>query len=161
MTEISLIDVEEQPTVGVRRVVRVTELAAFFDTVFTELIDRLRQAGVQPVGAPFARYRGMPTDVVDIEAGFPVTESFPASGDLVAGALPAARAIEAVHVGPYDQLRETYARIEAWAAEHHLEPIGDMWERYESGPASHPDPATWRTRILWPVSAPQVEAGAS
>jgi hypothetical protein len=27
---------------------------------------------LQPAGPPFALYRGMPTEIVDVEAGFPV-----------------------------------------------------------------------------------------
>jgi effector-binding domain-containing protein len=154
-----MIDVEEQPTVGVRRQIRAEQMRAFFDEVFEKVMRALLDAGVQPQGAPFARYRGRPTETFDIEAGFPVAEPVEAPpGELVNGTLPAARALEVIHVGAYDTLQETYTQIEAWLQERDLQPLEDMWERYDSGPASDPDPATWRTRIVWPVSQPEPEA---
>lgn len=158
MSEIGMIEVEEQPTVGLRQTIRMEEMTAFFERTFSQVMSTLHAAGVHPTGAPFARYRGTPTDVVDIEAGFPVSEPFETSGTFIAGILPAARAVEVVHVGPYDQLPQTYGRIEAWMAEKGLRPLDDMWEWYDSGPSSDPDPSTWRTRIIWPVSGPEVES---
>jgi len=155
--EISLIDVEEQPTVAVRRQVRMVELADFLGGTFDAVAAEVSRAGLRIAGAPFARYRGKPTDVVDVEAGFPLTEPWRADGDLVAGNLPAARAIEAVHHGSYDELRGAYTAIEAWAAEHHVTTQEDVWELYEAGPQSDPDPQTWRTRIVWPIERPAVE----
>lgn len=156
MTEISLIDVEERPTVAVRRQVRMEELPDFFARVFDEVAAQVEQAGAHLGGAPFARYRGSPGEVVDVEAGFPLTAPWPGGGDLVAGSLPAARAVEAVHRGSYETMRETYLEIERWVAEHELHVQQDCWELYEAGPSSDPDPATWRTRIVWPVEHPRV-----
>jgi effector-binding domain-containing protein len=157
MVEVTIIDHEEQPTVGIRREIRVDQMQEFFAEIFDDVIRALRDAHVDPQGAPFARYRGRPAETVDIEAGFPVAEPFAGSGELVAGTLPAGRAAEAVHVGPYETLRETYAALEAWLGEHGLHAGDEMWERYDSGPASDPDPATWRTRVVWPVSGPEEE----
>ncbi|HLV04781.1 MAG TPA: GyrI-like domain-containing protein [Actinomycetaceae bacterium] len=158
MIAISLIDVEERPTVGVRRQVRMTDLSDFFARVFDDVAAQVERAGARIAGAPFARYRGVPTDVADVEAGFPLTEPWSGDGeDLVAGTLPAARAIEAIHQGGYDALPETYTQIEQWAVEHDVRTQADMWEVYEAGPQSDPDPATWRTRIIWPVARTEVE----
>lgn len=158
MTTIALIDLEEQPTVGIRRHVPVRELTDFFATVFDQVAAQVERSGGRLAGAPYALYRGAPTDVVDVEAGFPLTAPYTGGGDLVTGSLPAAHAVEAVHHGAYETLRETYLQIEEWVAEHRLQQQGDVWERYEAGPASDPDPQTWRTRIIWPVARPQVEA---
>jgi len=159
MIAISLIDVEERPTVGVRRQVRMSELTDFFAEVFDTVAAEVERAGARIAGAPFARYRGVPTDVADVEAGFPLTEPWSGGGDLVAGSLPATRAIEAVHQGSYEALPEAYTQIERWAVEHDVRTQGDVWELYEAGPQSDPDPATWRTRIVWPVARPEVERG--
>ncbi|WP_324651196.1 GyrI-like domain-containing protein [Georgenia sp. H159] len=159
MTEISLIDVEERPTAGVRRRVPMAELPAFLAEVFDAVAAEVERAGAHIGGAPFARYRGEPTDVVDVEAGFPLTEPWSGGGDLVTGTLPAARAVEATHRGRYEALRETYREIERWTEEHHVRVQDESWELYEAGPQSDPDPETWRTRVIWPVAPPEVEAG--
>jgi hypothetical protein len=82
----------------------------------------------------------------------------PAGSEPVAGALPAVRAAETVHTGAYDGLSDVYTRLEEWVENHDLQPLNESWEFYESGPASDPDPGTWRTRILMAVTGPAVEA---
>ncbi|TRW42891.1 GyrI-like domain-containing protein [Georgenia yuyongxinii] len=155
--DIHLIDVQEQPVAGVRQRVRMDEITTVFDTAYPKVLGAIQQAGGVPAGAPYARYFGMPSDTVDVEVGFPVTEPFTASGDVIGSTLPAARAAEAVHTGAYDTLPETYKVLEAWIAEHNLQVLDESWEIYEAGPDSDPDPATWRTRVVFPVSGPQVE----
>jgi effector-binding domain-containing protein len=154
--DIHLIDVQEQPVAGVRQRVRMDEITTVFDTAFPKVLAAIQQAGAVPAGAPYARYFGTPSDTVDVEVGFPVTQAFTASGDVVVGTLPAARAAEAIHTGSYDTLRETYELLQAWITEHDLQVLDESWEIYEAGPDSDPDPATWRTRVLFPVSGPQV-----
>lgn len=154
MTEVHLIDVLEQPVAGVRQRVRMDELTGVFDTRFQEVLAALHTAGRHPAGAPYARYRGEPTDTIDVEIGFPVDGPFTVTGDVVPGTLPAVRAAEAVHVGSYDGLPATYDEMFAWISEHGLNAMDEMWEVYESGMESDPDPATWRTRIVWPVTGP-------
>ena len=157
MTEISLIDVEERPTVALHRQVRTDALADFFAGVFDEVATEVERAGAEIGGAPFARYRGTLGEVADIEAGFPLTATWPGGGgEVQPGTLPAARAVEAVHQGGYDSLRETYQALEAFVAEHNLHLQEEWWEIYDSGPSSDQDPGTWRTRIVWPIEYPQV-----
>jgi effector-binding domain-containing protein len=167
MGEIRLIEWLEQPTVGVRQVVRWNDLPAVFGRAVPAVATALQRAGRAPAGAPYARYRGRLTDAVDVEVGFPVVEpvpaddvviDLPAGSDVVVDRLPGVRAAESVHTGAYDGLHATYARMESWVAEHHLDVLDQSWEIYEAGPESDPDPATWRTRIVMPVTGPAVGA---
>ncbi|WNB86957.1 GyrI-like domain-containing protein [Cellulomonas sp. ATA003] len=166
MDEIRLIERLEQPTLGVRQVVRWDEIGDVFGRVIPAVAQALQHLGAVPAGAPYARYRGHFDDSVDLEVGFPVVEPVDVGavvvdlspGEVVADPLPAVRAAESVHTGAYDGLRETYTRMEAWVAEHHLDTLDQSWEIYESGPESDPDPATWRTRVLLPVTGPAVGA---
>ncbi|MPV37123.1 GyrI-like domain-containing protein [Georgenia subflava] len=158
MTDIHIIELQEQQVAGVRLRVRMDEITTIFDTRFTEVLDALTAAGAQPAGAPYARYRGRPTDTVDVEVGFPVTAPFQGTGEVRGGTLPAVRAAEAVHPGSYDTLPETYAAVERWVAENDLQTLEESWEVYESGPESDPDPSTWRTRVVFPLTGPQVGA---
>jgi effector-binding domain-containing protein len=136
-------------------------LGEYFAATFERVAGVLQSAGVATAGPPFARYRGHPGDHTDVETGFPVSAGTAPVPGLVMGALPAGRAVEVVHVGDYAHLPDTYALIDAWAADHGVAIRDEMWEVYESGPASDPDPATWRTRIVCPVAEPQLERGRS
>jgi effector-binding domain-containing protein len=40
----------------------------------------------------------------------------------------------------------------AWLAEHGHRLAGGMWEYYLSDQAQEPDPATWRTEIVCPIT---------
>lgn len=172
MDEFGLVEQLERPTAGLRRVVRMETISEAFQALDT-VLEALGARGVAPAGPPYARYRGEPTDVVDVEVGFPVESTARlasaagpgASGgvELVLGALPAGLAVEGVHAGAYDGLAPMYGRLLAWMEEHHLQRGEDSWEIYESGPASDPDPTTWRTRVVVRVSGPGLasrEAGA-
>lgn len=152
MTDIRVVDVVEQPTAGLRESVLMEELSDFFARAFRETAAVLAAQGVAPVGPPFGRYHGTPDSVVDVEAGFPVGTVVEAADAVAPGSLPAGRAIEAIHVGPYDTMERTYAEIESYVADEGLS-LGDaMWETYLSNPEDEPDPATWRTRITWPIA---------
>lgn len=152
MTEISIVEHTEQPTAGVRAKVPMRELTAFFGRAFAQTSAALQAQGIPPVGPPFGKYYGTPTDVVDVEAGFPVAHAIEADGDVIPGWLPAGRVAEAVHVGPYDTMDKTYAEMTEYLAKAGLTPGAVMWESYLSDPAAQPDPATWRTSICWPVA---------
>ena len=86
-----------------------------------------------------------------MDAGFPVTSAVEASDEVRASVLPAGRAVEATHIGPYDTLAQTYGEMMRWTAEQGLQPGTDMWEQYLTDPETEPDPAKWRTRVLCPI----------
>ncbi|WP_162458365.1 GyrI-like domain-containing protein [Pseudactinotalea terrae] len=152
MSEIHLTEVLEQPVAAVRRRVRMEELQDTMGAAFEQVLAALEESGTRTAGAPYARYRGVSADLVDVEIGFPVESPFAGAGDVVGEVLPAARVVEAVHAGGYDALRSTYEEIERWMREKGVTPSEEMWEFYESGLQSDPDPANWRTRIVWPVT---------
>ncbi|WP_076260202.1 GyrI-like domain-containing protein [Intrasporangium flavum] len=152
MSDIHVVRTTAQHTAVVRAQVPVQDLPAFFERAYGEVLAAVRAHRAVPVGPPFALYHGMPGATVDLEAGFPVSTEVPASGEVVPGTLPAGEAVEAVHVGPYDRLRDTYADVERWMAEHHLTPAAQMWESYLSDPQREPDPAGWRTLVVVPTA---------
>lgn len=152
VSDIHVVDVVEQPTAGVRGSVPMAELSEFFARAFHDTTAALEAQGVHPVGPPYGRYRGAPGAVVDVEAGFPVAAPVAATGTVVPGRLPGGRAVQTVHVGPYDTMARTYAEIEAFVADHDLARSATVWETYLSDPDTEPDPATWRTRITWPLA---------
>lgn len=152
MNEIRTVETTEQPTAVLRATVAMDELPAFFARAFTATAAALGQQGQVPAGPPFGLYRGMPTAVVDVEAGFPVTAPVEPAGEVLPSTLPGGRAVEAVHVGPYDTMGETYGQVEQWMVGQRLVPGPVVWESYLSDPEREPDPATWRTVIHWSVA---------
>ena len=155
MTQIRVVELEEQPTAVLGEKVPMADLTEFFGRAFATVLEVLGQQGVQVAGPPFAMYHGTPSDTVDVDAGFPVTsavEAVEASEGVRASVLPPGRAAEATHIVPYDTLAQTYDEMMRWILEHGLEPGTDMWEQYLTDPSADSDPTSWRTRVVCPVS---------
>jgi effector-binding domain-containing protein len=147
--DVRIVELKEQPTAVVREQVAVNALPEFFGRGFAAVSAAMEAQGIQPAGPPFAHYRGMPTEIVDVEAGFPVSTTVAAANGVRAGMLPAGRAVQAMHVGSYDTLGTTYEAVKQRMHEEGLEASDDMWEYYLSDQST--DPATWRTLVVWPV----------
>ncbi|NVM94248.1 GyrI-like domain-containing protein [Arthrobacter wenxiniae] len=150
--ETTIVHTPAQRTAVVREVVPMEALREFFGRAFGAVMAATQAQNTRLAGPPFALYHGMPAQTIDVEAGFPVAGSFTATADVQASALPEAEAYEAIHRGSYDTLGTTYGAIQERMREDGCTPADTMWEYYLSDPAKQPDPATWLTRVVWPVA---------
>lgn len=152
--ETEIVRVEPQLVVIERQTVSMDAMTAFFDRVFGEIVAAVAAGGGTIVGPPFGWYHGMPTETVDVAAGFPV-QGLPVgslAGELVVVERPGGQAAVTVHVGPYDTLAKSYERVAQYVAEEtDLVARDEMWEEYLTDPSTEPDPATWQTRVVLPV----------
>ena len=147
------ITLEPRTFLGVHEVIPMSRLTEYFDRAFRTSAAELGRMGAHPSGPPIALYHGAPTDAaVDVTAGFPVVDDVSATRAVEVVHLPSGPAVETFHVGPYETMTETYAAVTDWIAEQKLTVAGDMWEEYLVGPDSEPDPANWRTRIVFPLA---------
>ncbi len=144
-----LLDLDETSTAVVHGVISMSEMVDFFDRSFTELMEVLAHQGVTPAGAGFARYAGPPGETVDLEVGFPVNSTVSDEGQVRAGTLPAGRVARLVHLGAFDELGESWARLGEWIGAQGLTPGADMWEVYVTEPRPDMDPADLRTELYW------------
>jgi effector-binding domain-containing protein len=142
----------EQPVAVVRERVPMTSLTEFFGRAFGTVMGAAQMQGAALAGPPFALYRGVPGDTVDVEAGFPVSGNFKETDGVSRDVLPETDALEALHIGPYDTLQETYGGIQQQMEAEGLRPSDMMWEYYLSDPDKEPDPAKWQTRVVWPFA---------
>lgn len=147
-----IVVLEPQEAIAVRGDVKIADLPAFFERAFHEAAEAVDASGVAIVGPPFGFYPEMPTETVAVEAGFPVSAPAEASGNVHRIVLPGGRAVQAVHVGPFDTMETSYDQLQSWMAEHDLQPAAAMWECYLSDPEVERNPAHWQTRIVWPIA---------
>lgn len=147
-----IVELQPQEAVTVHGDVPMIELPAFFDRAFHEAAEAATTAGVAIVGPPFGYYPRMPAATVVVEAGFPVSAPVADGAGAHRLVLPGGRAAQVLHVGSFATLEQTYADLRTWMAEHGLTPGPVVWECYLSDPATEPDPATWRTQIVWPLA---------
>jgi effector-binding domain-containing protein len=59
-----------------------------------------------------------------------VTRNFERSGEVYATQTPAGEVATALHVGPYDRMKETHDAIHAWASTNQRQFAGQSWEVY-------------------------------
>ncbi|MGZ4726297.1 MAG: GyrI-like domain-containing protein [Acidimicrobiales bacterium] len=145
-------DQPSQAAAAIRAEVPMAELRSVFDRGFHAVMAAVSEQGLSITGPPFGFYPRMPDATVEVVVGFPVSGSVHPDGDVIPFELPGGRAVEAVHVGPYERLEETYRELTAWAASEGLPLAKRMWESYLSDPSVEPDPERLRTAITWPLA---------
>ena len=67
---------------------------------------------------------------MDIDFGVQVTRQFERSGEVYWTETPAGKVVTALHIGPYERLRETHNAIHTWAAANRVTFAGKSWEIY-------------------------------
>ncbi len=130
------------------------DLSAAFAAAFGQDQQFLTANNLKPAGFPLAitvaydpkanRYA--------YEAGIPFTGTAPAqaNGPVQVEQTYGGTAVQAIHVGSYDQTAGTYAAIDLYLRIHHLEQAGRSWEEYVSDPGMTPVEQLI-TRIYFPV----------
>jgi AraC family transcriptional regulator len=152
------ISVRDEPAfhaLVMRRRITRDEIAAALAECLPAVFDYAQRHGLAMTGPPFARYPEVGMGSLVIEGGVTIAEPPPVapSDGIEVLTVPAGRAVVAVHRGPYDTLPESYQEIEKWMRDQHLSAAGAPWETYLTDPGERPDPATWETEIVQPVSA--------
>lgn len=116
-----------------------------------ELMAAVAAQGVAPAGPIFSHHMRSAPDTFDFEVGVPVTAPIAAAGRVTPSQLPAATVVRTIYCGPYEGLGPAWVEFNAWIDAQGHTPRSDLWEYYVTGPASSPDPSTWRTELNRPV----------
>ncbi len=144
-------EIGAQPILGIRITAKMSELGQIMGPLFGEVVAHIQRKGQHPAGMPFAIYYGMEGGEVDVECGVPTASSMEGGGRIRSGELPAGTVATVTHMGPYDDLRETWAALTEWMSSQGLVPVGAPWEVYVTDPGAEPDSSKWRTDIFFPV----------
>ena len=134
-----------------RETVRMDDLTDYYDRAFHAVADAAEAQGVALAGPPVGVYFGMPTETVDVGAGFPTDVPVTPDAGVTPEPLPGGPAVRVLHVGTYDAMAATYERLLGWLAVQGLKPGPLMWEVYLTEP--DPDaPEASQTLIVWPMA---------
>lgn len=134
---------------AVRRTVRIGEIGAVWKPALDQVWAFLRrQPGLRADGHNVFLYhhpsrRDAP---MDVDFGVEVTRAFEPSGEVRPVETPSGEGVTAVHVGPYERLKETHDAIHAWAAANRRTIGSHSWEIY--GDWSD-DPAKLETTVVY------------
>ncbi|MDT0300710.1 GyrI-like domain-containing protein [Streptomonospora wellingtoniae] len=146
-----IVTIESITTAVIGGTVAQDDLPAFFDSSFRTLAPAIAAQGVQITGPAFGLFRGMPSEPVDIEVGFPTDHPVDPSGDVAPGSLPAGRVARMVHAGGFDKLADSWARLFAWVGDQGHTPATIQWEVYLTEPSPDMNPDDLRVELNLPV----------
>jgi len=122
--------------------------------------DVMREHDLEQAGAPMAFARSWGKDGFVFDAGIPysgdITEDELEDSPVQRGATPPGRVVQAVHVGAYTGISESYRKVLAFIGAHGFQPAGDPWESYVSDPTVTPQDELI-TIISYPVHDPVFE----
>lgn len=144
-------EIESQSIVGIRATTSMEEIAQVIGALFGEIMEYLTGNGLAPAGMPFTIYHEMDHETLEMECGMPVASTVEGTGRVRPGELPAGKVATVTHMGPYEQLGQTWSALKEWMDEAGLEAAGAPWEVYMTDPGEEPDPSKWRTDIFFPV----------
>ena len=152
--EIVTRDVPELRALVMRRRISRDGVAEALSACLPAVFGYAQESGLAFAGPPFARYPETSMASLVIECGMPVVElpETPPEGDIEALIVPAGRAVVALHRGPYEGLPEAHIAVENYLQKNGLVAAGPPWESYITDPGDHPDPATWETEVVQPIS---------
>jgi effector-binding domain-containing protein len=109
-----IVDREAEPYVAVRRQVTIPFGEAIGEAMGA-LNGWMKANGVEPAGPLFFKYNLVKMPELEMEFGFPVAKPVAASGDVVAGTIPAGRYATLTYWGHYDNLMDVTATLIGWA----------------------------------------------
>lgn len=150
MSDPTIITLEPVDVAVLREVVAMNALPPFFERAYHQVMHVVQEQGGTVTGPPVGVYFGMPTDTVDVAAGFPTAAPVTPTESVLAERLPGGRAVQLVHTGSYVSMEQTYGRLMAWVQQQGLALGPVMWETYLTEP-NEEDPSAMRTLITWPL----------
>lgn len=106
--EVKLLELPDQPTLGMRSILSVEKLPEFFVKAYGGIMAYLGELGEYPSGMPYAAYFNLDMDALDMEAGFPVSKEFEGRGEIIPGIIPAGKYASTLHTGSYDSVKAAY-----------------------------------------------------
>ncbi len=160
LTEPKLEQRAEQPYMGIRSSVTISQIGTMLPPLIGELFAWLGQRHATPVGAPFFRYRVIDmAGQIEVDVGVPVAAVLPGDGRVFSDTLPAGLYATVIHTGNPGQLVDANAALQKWGGRNAIKwreaPLdrGTEWasrlEIYLTDPAKQPDPDKWQTEISY------------
>lgn len=144
-------EIQSQPIVGIRATTTMEEIKEVIGALFGEIMEHFTRNGLAPAGMPFTIYHEMDAERLEMECGMPVASPVEGTERVRPGELPAGKVATVTHMGPYEQLGQTWSALMKWIEDEGLQPAGAPWEVYVTDPGEEPDQSKWRTDIFFPI----------
>lgn len=151
--KIEIKELGDQPVLGVRFKTAMSEVGCHLGNSYGELFACLGKTGEFPAGPPFGLYHDdeYKEEDADVEACVPTVKLLPGEGNVKGYELSGAKVASTLHMGPYEQIGDTYQELMLWISEQGYRPSVPCREVYLVGPEQSDDPAEYRTEVQCPI----------
>ncbi len=146
-----VIQTESRPTAFIHLTIPREEIQHVMGPGLQEVRAAVAAQGVAAEGPWFTHHLSFDPDRFDFEIHVPVSAPLVTVGRVTAGEWPSMKVARTVYVGRYDWLPKAWIEFNGWLHDQGLEPAGDLWEVYVSGPDKRSNPAEWRTELYRPL----------
>lgn len=153
ISEPTIVEISEIPCLMVRRVVRMEDIPAHYDSSYQKIFSLLGQRGVAPTAPPLGISFSMPSEKLDLGAAVPVPTNTGGEGDVEYFVVPGGTAIKVTLTGSFEMLPLAYGTIQEWSDAHSVERGELAWEQYMIMPTPESDPAENITDVYWLIRA--------
>jgi effector-binding domain-containing protein len=151
-------EIEARHALAVRLEIEEQDISKTLAVILPEVMGALGELGATPAGPPYTRYHRREGGRIELEGGIPVRAPLEGKGREKPVTLPGGLVATTWHHGSYHELSRTYGVLQRWMEEQGLRSSGAFFEIYWTDPGLEPDPARWRTQVIWPVEARKKEA---
>lgn len=147
--------VKREPEISLALTVRATlwQMQPGIRTAIARILACARAQKVVPTGAPYVRYLGFDwhelsqegrfaafiksfTRQWTLEVGIPMGSAAHPEGEIFSSEVPGGEFVQALHVGPYKNVGDTYSTLLEWVKDRKLEVKAESLEIYLDDPAS-------------------------
>ena len=151
ITDFQLLDRQDQPVLKISRTIPLVEMPQFIGESFRKIGAYLQELGVKPADLPYAAFSGDMSnpEQIQVEIGFPTTESFTSKDDIEADTLEKSRLAFCMYQGDNALMEPVYQEMFAWIKDQGYQASDKMFECYYNGPEFGTDKLL--TRITIPV----------
>jgi len=125
------------------------QLGDLYGLIYAEV----EKQGLQVAGPAFIHYLDFDesTGFSNYLAGFMVDKSGTDGGEVRAAQYPELQVVQAMHTGPYEELKSSYEKMDQHVQSEGLEVTGEAFEFYVTGMMTEADNSKWETRIAFPL----------
>jgi len=148
--EIRTVELNEQPTIVVRRSARISEVGGVLSRDLPRIFRFVTENGGSIAGAPFTRDLSFKDGIFEFEAGLPLTLAITGTEEFMTSQLDGGKFAMTSHFGSYERLSDAHKALVTWLKSNNLPVLFPMWDQYVSDPSST-SPEKIETRIYYPI----------
>lgn len=149
--EFSIANVEAKTAIAIRDKCITNELGMKYDELFTELGNLMKSQSLEAASPSFSICYEFSSEMVDIEAGIPVSGNPVSKGRINVIQTYGGKAVMKKHYGPYEKLHESWNALENHIKENNFQITGFPFEVYVVGARQTSDSSRWQTEIYFPI----------